>query len=45
MTKLLVILTVCLISSPVLAAETIIINQPNGGQTVCISQGGYMTCY
>jgi hypothetical protein len=23
----------------------IIINQPNGGQTVCITQGSYVVCY
>ena len=26
-------------------AETIIINDPRGGQTVCIVQGSYVTCY
>ena len=28
-----------------LAAEPIIINQPDGGQRVCIVSGGYITCY
>ena len=28
-----------------LSAETIIINQPNGGQTICIVQGAFVTCY
>lgn len=26
-------------------ATPIIINQPDGGQTVCIVQGSYVTCY
>ena len=26
-------------------ADTIIINQPNGGQTVCIMQNGVVTCF
>lgn len=26
-------------------ADTVIINTPGGGQTVCISQGGYITCF
>jgi hypothetical protein len=29
----------------VLADETIIINDPRGGQTVCIVQGPYVVCY
>lgn len=28
-----------------LAAQPIIINQPDGGQKVCIVSGGYVTCY
>jgi hypothetical protein len=27
------------------AAEPVIINQPDGGQRVCIISGGYVTCY
>jgi hypothetical protein len=27
------------------AAEPVIINQPGGGQTVCIVQGSYIVCY
>ena len=27
------------------AAEPVIINQPSGGQTVCIVQGSYIVCY
>jgi hypothetical protein len=26
-------------------AQPIIINQPDGGQRVCIVSGGYITCY
>lgn len=28
-----------------LADETVVINQPDGGQKVCIVQGSYITCY
>ena len=28
-----------------LAAQPVIINQPGGGQTVCIVDGAYITCY
>lgn len=28
-----------------IAAEPVIINQPDGGQTVCIISGSYITCY
>lgn len=27
------------------AAEPVVINLPDGGQRVCIVQGGYVTCY
>lgn len=27
------------------AADTVIINQPDGGQRVCIIQGSVVTCY
>jgi hypothetical protein len=26
-------------------AEIVVINQPNGGQTVCIMQAGVVTCF
>jgi hypothetical protein len=26
-------------------ADTVIINTPNGGQTVCITQNGVITCF
>jgi hypothetical protein len=29
----------------VFATETVIINPPGGGQTVCIIQCGYVTCF
>lgn len=43
MKKLLALLTlaICLNAQ----AKTIIINQPDGGQTVCIVQGTVVTCY
>lgn len=45
MKKLLI--TLLLVGSiiPALASQPIIINQPDGGQTVCIVQGSYITCY
>jgi hypothetical protein len=41
------ILLICMVLLPisVAASQTVIINQPGGGQTVCIVQGGYVTCY
>ena len=27
------------------AAQTTIVNLPDGGQLVCINQGGFVTCY
>jgi len=41
----LAVATLFLVQSLAVWAETIIINTPGGGQTVCISQGGYITCY
>ena len=29
----------------VFATEIVVINPPSGGQTVCIVQGGYVTCF
>ena len=28
-----------------LANSTVVINQPGGGQMVCINQGGFITCF
>jgi hypothetical protein len=28
-----------------MADETVIINQPDGGQRVCVIQGSYVICY
>ena len=44
MKKLIATLLITL-STTVLASQTIIINEPSGGQTVCIVQGSYVTCY
>jgi hypothetical protein len=41
----LAVATLFLVQSLSVLADTVIINTPGGGQTVCISQGGYITCY
>lgn len=45
MKKLLITLLTAWVSTAALATQPIIINQPDGGQTVCIVQGSYITCY
>lgn len=45
LTKLLVMISVCFITFSVQATQTVIVETPSGGQTVCIAQGGYITCF
>jgi hypothetical protein len=45
MKKLLIGLVLFGIAISARSEGTVIINQPNGGQTVCIMQGGYVVCY
>ena len=37
--------TLFLVQSLTVLAETVIVNTPSGGQTVCIVQGNVVTCY
>lgn len=43
--KRIILICMALVPMSVAASQTVIINQPGGGQTVCIIQGGYVTCY
>jgi hypothetical protein len=37
--------SIFLVQSFSVLADTVIINTPGGGQTVCIVQGGVITCF